>query len=152
MYSSIENRTILGKRIRIIREKLSMNRDVFAEWVNICPRTLSDYESGRTNIKPTFLFKLIEKSNVNINWLFSGIGKLFNKTINNNKNKWVTVKRLSEITGVPERTIHYRCQIDRYVSRKSLNNLSEVLLSSLEEDLQEIYSKINVQLESIKVK
>lgn len=152
MSLSTENRIILGKRIRIIREKLSMNRDVFAEWVNICPRTLSDYESGRKNIKPAFLFEMIKKSNVNINWLFSGIGKLFNKTLNNKKDQWITVKRLSEITGVPERTIHYRCQVGRYIRRKNLNNLSEILLSSLEEDLQEICSKVNVQKESVKVK
>jgi transcriptional regulator with XRE-family HTH domain len=63
------------ERIIIIRKKFAENQKEFADRLDIPPRSLQNYESGRTeNIPHSFLKKLVDLG-FDSNWLISGIGK-----------------------------------------------------------------------------
>lgn len=57
-----------------------MNQVEFAEMVGITKQKVSNYENGV--VKPTFevFYLLATKLNVNLNWLFTGVGNMLNDT------------------------------------------------------------------------
>lgn len=67
----------MKERIKQIRSKLNMNQGEFARAVNIVQQQLSKYERGENKPSSEFLTVLVDKFNVNINWLLTGKGGIF---------------------------------------------------------------------------
>ena len=73
---------MIGKRLRDLRKKLGYNQKNFADLLGITERTLRNYEKGN-NLPSSLLTILIEKFNININWLLTGEGDMFLKDYTN---------------------------------------------------------------------
>lgn len=67
----IEN-SYFGKRLSEFRRHLKLSQVDFANFLNINPVTLSNYERGKRFPEQPILDRLREKTNVNLNWLISG--------------------------------------------------------------------------------
>ena len=67
----------IGKRFRLIREKIGLTQTDFGEKLGIQFQHVSKYERGES--VPTWenLRKLNDLYDVNINWLLTGKGKMF---------------------------------------------------------------------------
>lgn len=67
----------IGKRLRLIRERIGITQAELGEKLGIQFQHVSKYERGET--VPTWenLTKLIELYDVNINWLLAGKGTMF---------------------------------------------------------------------------
>ncbi len=73
-------------RIKRIRLGLKKSQGDFAREICVVQQQLSKYERGENKPSAEFLTKLVEKMNVNINWLLTGNGEMFNscKSAHNN--------------------------------------------------------------------
>ena len=67
----------LGKRLRTVRERLGMTQKEFAKFLNVGIATVQRYEREERIPSGEFLKLLLDKCNVNINWLLTGEGKMF---------------------------------------------------------------------------
>ncbi len=72
----------IGKRLRLIRERLGITQAEVGEKLGIQSQHVSKYERGET--VPTWenLIKLTEIYDVNINWLLTGKGGMFLSMVN----------------------------------------------------------------------
>lgn len=64
-------------RLQKIRKKLKLSQEEIAIETGITYRAYTSYERGDRKPSFEFLIKLIEKYNVNLNWLIAGIGEMF---------------------------------------------------------------------------
>ena len=67
----------IGKRIKEIRLSLHMTAIELAKELCIPVRTVGSYERNEAQPGAKFLAKLVEKYQVNVNWLLSGKGNMF---------------------------------------------------------------------------
>lgn len=65
-------------RLQKIRKKLKLSQEEIADETNITYRAYTSYERGDRKPSFEFLVKLVEKYNVNLNWLIAGNGEMFN--------------------------------------------------------------------------
>jgi transcriptional regulator with XRE-family HTH domain len=66
------------ERILKVRTSLNLNQKEFAEKLSISFRNLQNYETGKTeNIPHTFIHSLYDVLHVNLYWLFTGLGQMF---------------------------------------------------------------------------
>ena len=63
------NRKLVGKRIRLIREKNNYTQQKLADFLNTTQSTISFYEKGETIILTVFLYAMCEKFNVSIDYM-----------------------------------------------------------------------------------
>lgn len=68
----------VGERISKVRAILKMNQGDFAKPMNIGISTFSQIESGKTQPNILVLFQLVNLYNVNLNYIFTGNGDMFN--------------------------------------------------------------------------
>jgi transcriptional regulator with XRE-family HTH domain len=64
-------------RLLELRKKLKLSQKVLSEETGISQANYSKYEKGVIDPSYSFMNILIEKFNVNSNWLFTGKGKMF---------------------------------------------------------------------------
>ncbi len=64
-------------KIKQIRLGLKMSQGDFARKINVVQQQLSKYERGENKPSAEFLTKLVERINVNVNWLLTGEGEMF---------------------------------------------------------------------------
>ena len=67
----------IGNRIRQLRKEIKKSGEDFAKDLSVSLSSLSKYESGERTPDPMFFSKLREITDVNLNWLFRGEGKMF---------------------------------------------------------------------------
>lgn len=68
---------IMNNRLKQIRIALNMQQGEFAKKINILQQQLSKYERGENKPSADFYIKLVENAKVNLNWLFTGSGEMF---------------------------------------------------------------------------
>ena len=73
----------IGERLKFIRQDKKLTAKKLAEILNIPVRTIGGYESNENPPNEKFLKLLSEKLNVNINWLLTGYGSIYEKLILN---------------------------------------------------------------------
>ena len=66
-----------GEKLKKIRKVLGLTQFEMAEKLGVSDRTLRDYEKNKFTVDYDFLGKLIEKYNVNSEWIFKNKGKIF---------------------------------------------------------------------------
>ena len=64
-------------RLHKIRKKLRLSQEEIADETSITYRAYTSYERGDRKPSFEFLVKLVEKYNVNLNWLIAGKGEMF---------------------------------------------------------------------------
>jgi len=69
----------MNERLKLLRKDLKMSQREIAELLEIAPRSWQQYENGSNIPGGKVLEALLEKLNVNINWLLSGNGKMYFK-------------------------------------------------------------------------
>lgn len=67
----------MHNRLRELRRALNIQQGEFAGKIGILQQQLSKYERGENKPSADFFIKLIEKTNVNLNWLLTGNGSMF---------------------------------------------------------------------------
>ncbi len=67
----------IGKRIKELKQKLNMTSAEMADKLGIPVRTIGSYERDEAQPGAKFFSLLIEKFQVNANWLISGNGTMF---------------------------------------------------------------------------
>lgn len=67
----------IGKRIKELKAKLSITSSEMAKELDIPVRTIGSYERDEAQAGAKFFNALIEKYQVNVNWLLSGNGNMF---------------------------------------------------------------------------
>ncbi len=73
----------IGERLKFIRQDKKLTAKKLAEILNIPVRTIGGYERNENPPNEKFLKLLSEKLNVNINWLLTGYGSIYEKLILN---------------------------------------------------------------------
>jgi SOS-response transcriptional repressor LexA len=64
-------------RIKTIRETIGVSQTDFARVLGVAPSFISGIERGKKDVSRELLQKLLEKYQININFLLSGSGKMF---------------------------------------------------------------------------
>lgn len=77
MINNIEDGS--AERLKTLRKSLGMTQIEFAEIINSSNGHVSDMEKGRKNITDSTMDLLELKKNVNIDWLRTGRGEMFNE-------------------------------------------------------------------------
>ena len=77
MINNIEDGS--AERLKALRKALGMTQIEFAEIINSSNGHVSDMEKGRKNITDSTMDLLELKKNVNIDWLRTGKGEMFNE-------------------------------------------------------------------------
>ncbi len=67
----------VGNRLKILRHNLNLTAKNLADLLDIPIRTIGGYERNENPPGEKFLIKLIEKFNVNVNWILTGHGSIF---------------------------------------------------------------------------
>ncbi len=67
----------IGKRIKECRVALHVTAIEMAKDMNIPVRTIGSYERNEAQPGAKFLAKLVERYQINVNWLLSGKGNMF---------------------------------------------------------------------------
>ena len=68
---------IYGENFKKFREALGYNQSNIAAKIEITPQAIQRVEAGNGNFNDEIKAKLIEKFNLNINWLLTGNGEMF---------------------------------------------------------------------------
>lgn len=84
---------MINERVKQLRKTLDLNQTEFGEKLGVSRSVIVNLELSKVNPKELFLNHLCSVFNVNIDWLFSGEGEMFNCETQVNKN-------LIEFTGL----------------------------------------------------
>lgn len=68
---------MLANQLKIFRKNNNISADEMAKAINAKPSTIYNYENGYSKPNVDVLNILIEKYNLNINWLLTGKGSMF---------------------------------------------------------------------------
>lgn len=63
------DKNIIGKRIRLIRDKNSLTLRDLAEILNTTSSTISAYETGKNLILTAFAYEICKRYNISMDWL-----------------------------------------------------------------------------------
>lgn len=79
-YSLIQNKggVLLQNKVKAIRESLKMSQREFGEKLGVSRDVISNIEYGRVPPKELLIQHMCKLYNVNINWLETGKGEMFN--------------------------------------------------------------------------
>ena len=72
-----EKKASIGDRIKEIRNARHLTLQSFADILNTSPGFISDIEKGNKNPGNKIISSLKDSFDVNLNWLFTGKGKMF---------------------------------------------------------------------------
>jgi transcriptional regulator with XRE-family HTH domain len=116
---------IFGDRIRTIRQHLKIAQNIFAEELKTSAGYISEIESGKTNPGIDLMEALKNVYHVNINWLLTGIGGMFETS------------HISEYEGVAEQIGNYEPDIDQLLKAAEdiLRSDNETVKSALKSNI-----------------
>ncbi|MDQ1355303.1 MAG: hypothetical protein QG657_5613 [Acidobacteriota bacterium] len=81
-YSSDENLKSVGDRVAIVKNHLKLNITEFSKQLEISHSFLSQIISGKRKPSYEFLCALSVKYNINLHWLFTGVGEMLSLAVN----------------------------------------------------------------------
>lgn len=70
------------QRFKELRKYLKMTQTEFGEQLGKTMRAIQNYEAGERSLNNDIIMMLNEKFNVNIHWLYTGTGNMFNNVQN----------------------------------------------------------------------
>ncbi len=69
---------LFGKQLREFRLHNRLTQKIVADFLGVTPTAISDYESGKREPAYTTVLKLADRYNLNITWLLTGSGSMYN--------------------------------------------------------------------------
>ncbi len=79
---------MIGENLKSIRVEKGMSQAMFATQFEMTQTTYSQYETGKRSVPDEFKQQLADKYNINLHWLITGIGSMYN-TSNSTSNNLV---------------------------------------------------------------
>jgi transcriptional regulator with XRE-family HTH domain len=79
-FGGLQNLIMYGDNLKKLRYELRLSAQKLADATEVSLITMQNYELGKREPKYSFLYKLLTVYNVNINWLMTGEGEMFNAT------------------------------------------------------------------------
>lgn len=76
---------MLAQNLKKIRKELGLSMAKFSEKLEIPAMTLTHYERGERTPSAQLFIQLDKKLDINLNWLVSGRGSMFNREETQNK-------------------------------------------------------------------
>lgn len=76
--TALQDMTTIGSRFRQIRNEKNLTQSEFGEVIGLTKQTIASVENNHSNPSIECLSKLIEKFNINTNWLITGQGEKYN--------------------------------------------------------------------------
>lgn len=70
----------IGQRIKQVREEKRLTQEAFGRRIDLTKQAIANVENERCNPSIEFIGKLFCNFDVNLNWLFSGKGEMFNES------------------------------------------------------------------------
>lgn len=133
---------IFGDRIKAIRQHFKIAQNIFAEQLKTSAGYISEIESGKTNPGIDLMEALKNIYHVNINWLLTGIGDMFETS------------HASEYEGVAEHAGAYGSDIDELLqaTENILRSDNETIKSALKSNIIAFHYtvKCDKELENLK--
>lgn len=74
-----ESKINFGVRFKMVRMAQKLTLTKLAKMLNLSPGYLSEVENGKKAMSQELFYSLIEKLNINLNWLLTGEGEMFVK-------------------------------------------------------------------------
>ena len=116
--NSKEKKDLIGDRIKEIRNAKHFTLQSFADILNTSPGFISDIEKGNKNPGNKIISSLKDSFDVNLNWLFTGKGKMFTPELSP-----INLDLLKEVIKTVE-----DISIERNLSLRSTNKAELVIL------------------------
>jgi len=76
-----EIKLCISKRIKQLRIEKKLSQVQFSKQLEVSQASVSQYENGTRNPDTTFLTKVCERFYINLNWLLTGTGSMFQELI-----------------------------------------------------------------------
>jgi SOS-response transcriptional repressor LexA len=95
-------------RLKIIRETIGVSQTEFARVLDVAPSFISGIERDKKDVSRELLQKLLEKYQININWLLSGSGMMFLNENNRESENPPQIPRLGAMMDERLETIESR--------------------------------------------
>lgn len=67
----------IAEKFKIIRDEKRLTQQALADMLSVKKQNISNIESGHQNPSAELLKKLVDKLNVNLNWLIADRGSMF---------------------------------------------------------------------------
>ncbi len=77
---------MIGENLKSIRVKEGMSQATFATQFEMTQTTYSQYETGKRSVPDEFKQQLADKYNINLHWLITGNGSMYNTSSNASNN------------------------------------------------------------------
>jgi transcriptional regulator with XRE-family HTH domain len=122
--------TEFGQRIKNIRKTLGLNQKDFASPLNISSTFLSEIENGK--YKPGFDFfkNILDHFNVNLHYLLTGQGEMFNqpgrKPVNKIKSPFTSIESGEELLWYIERSLLFKHTVLGFATKFLYDNKSHI--------------------------
>jgi len=143
----------ISDRLKHLRKEIGFNNQAeFSEVVNIPLSTLQRYEQGKMKMPHTFLEILSKNFNVNVNWLLTGDGEIFNNSqavekiiTGNNNNVNVGGSFNIEKSFNAQKEIELEETVLRDIVNKLKNVHDNSLLNYIDDEITALISRIKVK-------
>lgn len=119
----------INARIKTLREKhLNLTQEEFADAVGLKRNTICVVENNGRNLSKRSLDIIVEKFNVNLNWLMHGEGEIFNKDLSDIQLAYLLGKVCSSENELLKGTFFKVCKLnDKYLAM--FDTMLDTLLS-----------------------
>lgn len=132
---------MISENIKKIKKYFKFSNETLAEKLKMPARTLGAYEREETTPSITFVTKLYNELNININWFISGSGDMFNKPAASLKQTpYVDVSSQTQKSG------------DRLINIQDANDLSNSDMANLIQVSEKTYIKMAANKEPLTIK
>ena len=133
-----ETVTDVGQRIKDVRLNLRLQQKEMAASMQMAPSYLSEIEAGKANPGPEFFLKLAYEYNVNPNYLFLGVGRMFldqDLKIHEEEFNLVggDIDSLEKLFWVIHHSPYFRNALLSYASRMFLEN-EAIIIKSIQQN------------------
>ena len=143
----------ISDRLKHLRKEIGFNNQAeFSEVVNIPLSTLQRYEQGKMKMPHTFLEILSKNFNVNVNWLLTGDGEIFNNSqavekiiTGNNNNVNVGGSFNIEKSFNAQKEVELEETVLRDIVNKLKNVHDNSLLNYIDDEITALISRIKVK-------
>jgi len=150
----------LGKRLREVREVLNLKQGDLAKEVESNQKSISSYENDKAMISGAVISHLVNKFDVNSNWLFTGQGNMFlndsqttvKKIITGNNNQAVVNLSNGEnstIVGISNSS--NEISEEKSIIKDIVNKLNNVhdnkLLNYIDDEITALISRVQMRKE-----
>ncbi|MCU0287767.1 MAG: helix-turn-helix transcriptional regulator [Acidobacteria bacterium] len=113
--------TDIGLRLKNVRQKLGIQQKDVAAAMKVAPSYLSEIENGKGNPGPEFFVRLASLYNINLNYLFMGIGDMLIDAQGSEKKPGIDmdgfIETVDDVTWMMEKSVYVRNEILSFVNK-----------------------------------